>query len=367
MIELQGRYFDGKSSASVDARLVADNSGCTLHLDNADAITLDPAVIVVTDRVGNTPRRIAWGGVESFVTQDNDGADELQELSNPNFSSAAHWLESNLTIAIGAVITIALLYGAALWWGIPWAAREVAHQIPDSVSRQVASQTMETLDRIAFEPSQLDASRQNQLRGYLQSYDSFVGRIDFRAAPDIGANAFALPGGHIVITDELVCLAERDEEILGVYLHEVGHARGRHGEAMALQNSAWLVVLTLITGDISGVSDAIFTLPVIFGQSAFSRELETEADDYAIEALHRNQVSPAHLADALERMSDPAAQTYNPCTQADELAEAISGREPIDDPGADAEKSRAASWLNYLSTHPDTDERIKRMRASDNG
>ena len=365
MIHLQGRYYDGANSQGQEARLSVAAHQCTLHTGGTQRL-LDLRSVRVWDRVGNTPRRITWGGADSFVTSDNDSADTLQQQLNPNFSRMAHWLESNLTVAIASLVLIAAIYAVGLWWGIPYAARQVAYQIPESVSRQVASQTMNTLDEIAFEPSTLEVARQNELRAYLQAQDTFVGRIDFRASDHFGANALALPGGHFVITDELVCLAEHDEEILAVYLHEVGHARGRHGEAMALRNSAWLVVLTLITGDIGGVTDAIFTLPVVLGQMSFSRGLETEADDYAIAALQRLSIDPARLGDILERMSDPVFAGLNPCTEADAIAERrrqIADGRALDGDASD-EQADTQAWLKYLSTHPGVDERIERMRGA---
>jgi Zn-dependent protease with chaperone function len=131
----------------------------------------------------------------------------------------------------------------------------------------------------------------------------------------------------IVITDQLVALAGSDEEILAVYLQEVGHARGRHAETMAIQNSAWLVILALITGDVSGVSEALFALPVILGQMAFSRELEYAADDYAMARLLAAGISPDHLATLLVRLNQPDGRA--PATGAgDTVGETADGGDP---------------------------------------
>ncbi len=52
--------------------------------------------------------------------------------------------------------------------------------------------------------------------------------VEFRASPIIGANAFALPGGIVIVTDQLMQLAEHDDEILAVLAHEIGHVKHRH-------------------------------------------------------------------------------------------------------------------------------------------
>ena len=69
------------------------------------------------------------------------------------------------------------------------------------------------------------------------SSDPFI-RLEVRSAPQIGANAFALPSGIIVVTDELVALSEDDDELAAVIAHELGHVHHRHIMRTVIQNSA---------------------------------------------------------------------------------------------------------------------------------
>ena len=63
-------------------------------------------------------------------------------------------------------------------------------------------------------------------------------RLELRAGGAIGPNAFALPSGIIMVTDELVRIAEHPEEFESVLAHEAGHMVHRHSLRMLLQGSA---------------------------------------------------------------------------------------------------------------------------------
>lgn len=188
-----------------------------------------------------------------------------------------------------------------------------------------------------FKPSGLDQSMQDRLRRkfaelsvdlpYAQYY-----RLEFRESGYIGANAFAMPGGTIVITDDMVKLAETDEEVLAVLAHEIGHVELRHVMRQVLQGSAVAVAAATLAGDAATLSAAVTGLPAVLAQAKYSRDFETEADDFAFQLLHKHAMSPEAFATVMERL------------------ESECGCEP----GA----------LDFLSTHPVTSERIKRARAA---
>ncbi len=345
---IEGEFHDGQTSKSVPAQLLVNNRGARLVADQLE-IEISPADLLLSDRIGNTPRRIEWHNDGAFVTQDNAGTDRLHRLlPGGKVGRLAFGLESNLPFAIVALVSVALLLGSVMFWGIPTGARYLATQIPQSLAERAGNEVMAALDQIHLEPSTLSSERAEELRTYLASHDPFPPVISFRSAGEtIGPNAFALPGGFVVITDELIALAENDEQILAVYLHETGHARALHSETSVLTNSAWLVLLTLITGDINGMTETIFAVPVMLGNLAFSRELEREADDHAITELKALGLDPSLLADMLQRMTQGV-----PDTDTDMASEEASS------------SGEGDGLLDYLSTHPSTAERLKRIRAA---
>lgn len=100
----------------------------------------------------------------------------------------------------------------------------------------------------------------------------------FRNAEEVGPNAFALPSGTIVMLDQLVELADDDKEVLGVLAHELGHVERRHSARMMLQTSISGLALTWWLGD---VSTLLAAAPGVMLGAKYSRDMETEADEYA--------------------------------------------------------------------------------------
>ena len=156
--------------------------------------------------------------------------------------------------------------------------------------------------------------------------------IIFRKGRGIGPNAFALPDGTIIFTDEMVNLAEHDQELSAVLAHEIGHVVRRHGMRSIVQDSLLGFAILAITGDITGSSELFIGLPVLLTELAYSREFEREADAYALAYMQNHDIDRQHFANLMRRV------------------EKRSGA------GDDDGKKK---WVNYLSTHPMTEERLE--------
>jgi Zn-dependent protease with chaperone function len=240
-------------------------------------------------------------------------------------------------MAILATILCVFAAFSAYRWGVPLAADAAARFVPVSWALQSDRQVLAMLDRSWLEPSTLPQARKDALRAQFAALGQPAGEpgiwtLDFRAAPQVGANAFALPGGTIVMTDELVRLAGSDQEILAVLAHELGHVRHRHGLRMALQSTFVGVVVTAWLGDasaaIAGVSTALL-------ETRYSREFEREADAFAASMLKHNHLSPGLLASILQKLGAQHGKAEE------------GGRVP-----------------ELLSSHPPTRERIEALQAA---
>ena len=218
-------------------------------------------------------------------------------------------------------------------YGIPMLANAVAVRMPAVVTETLGNETLEALDRQVFMPSAISRERQQEIDGAFRRLRVPGGstasyRLEFRKSDAIGANAMALPSGAIVVTDGLVTLARDDREILGVLAHEAGHVEGRHGLRGILQNSFMGLVMAWVIGDVSSIAAAA---PAALLEANYSRELEREADAFAIRVLNANGIPLRYLANILRRL---------------ESASGASGM---------------GSALKYLSTHPTTPERIRQL------
>jgi Zn-dependent protease with chaperone function len=331
---LQGRFQDGRTSASLPAGLEIWIETRRLIVRLADRDKEYPLdAVEISPRVGRIPRRFEFPDGASFETEDNDAVDALlRAMGKARGARAAHRLESRAAWALAAALATTLIVWSLLAWGIPFLAERAAYAIPEEMEARLGRDSLETLDGLAFEPSRLDAARQAHVRRLFAALaDGTEGRrrLEFRAMKNQIANAFSLPGGLVVVTDRLVELADRDEELQAVLAHELGHAHHRHGLRSWLQDSVAVLVVASALGDISSISANVAALPAVLLETHYSRVFEIEADDYAAQTLAARGIDPIHLANALKKL------------EADQPSGAMPG---------------------FLSTHPSTEERAERLR-----
>lgn len=334
MIRVEGTLHDGQTSRAHAAALVfyADGS-LRLEREGRDQ-PLDFAALRVPDRLANTPRRIELPEGATFETVDNDGVDEALRLHGASRSTG--WLhrmeQRTLWVALATVVVVFAL-GIFAVRGIPALARSAAFALPSETTTLISQGTLELLDE-SFEPSELPEARRASLRAAFDAITAeepgeYAFELAFRRGEIFGANAFALPGGTVILTDELVELAEDDRELIGVLAHEVGHVVHRHGLRQAIQNSMVAVAIVLVVGDLSAASGFVAGLPAALAEARFSREFEIEADDHARAYLEFHGMDPAHLARILQRMED--------------------------------EQGDDGVSMGFLASHPATEERIERL------
>jgi Zn-dependent protease with chaperone function len=333
---LQGQYFDGIHPVGVPGVLVFEK-GKVAALTLPDISERYPLQrLSVSPRIGRADRFIYLPDGAQFQCPDHTVLDSLpQESPSEGFVA---WLEERWGIALAGVAIITAIMLAGYFYGLPAAANYVASRIPMATEQALGRQAIVWLDSNEwFKPTNLKQEKQKAilngfdiLRSDLPLKDYY--RLEFRNSAVIGPNAFALPGGTIVIIDAMVEASQSPEEVVAIVAHEMGHIELRHAMRSILQNSAIAVVATAITSDAASLSLAVGSMPALLAQTKYSREFETAADEYAFRLLKKHNYSPASFASIMERLSE------------------IHGKKP--------------QMINFISTHPVTEERIKRARTS---
>ena len=115
-------------------------------------------------------------------------------------------------------------------------------------------------------------------------------------------NAFALPGGHIVVTTSLMELADRPEEIAGVIAHEVAHVNKRHVFRKMISSAGPYLLCRLFMRDNSGPLGMLAGGSQLLVCQSFSQEYETEADDVGWQYMVAAHIDPRGLPDMLGRL-----------------------------------------------------------------
>ena len=298
-MKLSGRYYDGQS-----AQVLMVEAEFTMQGLKVCGKEYAHHEITISPKLGNTPRFVEFPDGTRLECQPQEAVNELdRRLGKKNHVSflEAHWLAVFASIAV----TVMFVWGS-MQYGVPALAKTVAMALPEEWVISSDEYTMEALDRAMFMPSSLSESRQQEIQlqfHQMKQVSATHAHLVFRSSRR-GANAFALPGGTVVMTDELVNLAENDQEILSVLGHELGHIKNRHSLRHSLEASVLTLVITAVTGDITGLNSIVVNLPVILMSMSYGRELESEADDFAYELMTNMEMDPIHFANIMERLHE---------------------------------------------------------------
>lgn len=146
-------------------------------------------------------------------------------------------------------------------------------------------------------------------------------------------NAFAVPGGQIVLTKGLIDKSETPDEVAGVLAHEMGHGIEMHPETGMLRNIGLAAAVQVILG--GGAGGGLANAGMVLAQLGYSRDAERQADRHAYELLKGADIAPRGLANFFTRVT----------------------KMETEDPGA-----AHAPAFNWLRTHPPAAERAKLAR-----
>jgi Zn-dependent protease with chaperone function len=332
--QFEARYYDGRSAAAHRVRASVAERRLAIEGEGV-AIEADVATVRVSERLERAPRLLTFADGSYLEVTDHAALDAALRSTGFRDSLVVRW-QNHLPMAIAALLAMLVIVWAGYFHGLPLLSSALAPMVPQTLEERVGSEAIQWLDTRLMKPSQLPAAQRERLAARFAQIvpdDGRRYRLEFRAS-GIGANALALPGGTVVVTDDLVRLTFDDDAVVGVMAHEIGHVAKRHFMRRVISSTITGAAATLIAGDASGLLSAI---PATLADLAYSRDMEREADVYAIELLAQHGIPIAPLADLLESME----------ASHQERAE---GDKQQDGPAAkEAPASSSPGWSEYLS------------------
>ena len=243
-----------------------------------------------------------------------------------------------LVVLIGAALLGLLVWGGiALIMQVPaafrWGVGKAIDAVPLSVDEKIGQAAIASMDLggARIQTPIVDQLCQTMLARLTPAANRNELRFRLRVIGNEQINAFALPGGEMVVFSGLLSRASGAEQVAGVLAHEMAHVSLRHGMLRMIQSFGIVSGMQLFLGDAGGLlalGKELFTLAAVNG---YSRHQEAEADAEALFMLARAGVDPQPFIRFFELLQ--------------------------------AEGQKTPALLGWLGTHPNPEERTAALRA----
>lgn len=300
-------YFDGNTATRRHVRLsIAEGKLHIRGTDVARQLALDS--LTIGEPLANAPRHIELPDGGRCEVPDAAALARMLSAAGICESSVVR-LQKRWSWALASFLFV-LVWGFCTYrWGLPEAARFLAHKVPPELSQKISHGVLRQLDDRYFKPSRLPEARQQQIReqatAVLGALETPPWRLHFRTSTSLGSNAFALPDGSIILLDPLVSQLD-DAELNAVIAHEIGHLVHRDALRLLIQNATVAFIVAAWLGDASSAAVGISSQLL---QTDYSREAELEADAFAARFLLRCCRSAEPLISSLGKLERAHGQS----------------------------------------------------------
>ena len=299
-----GQFYDGRTAEARAVDLTIEDDQLVL-VDASGSLVLRAAVASVglSEPFRKAPRMVNFSGGETL--QVNDAPEVTQALGAAGRPPplVARLQASWPLSAVASLLVVALLIYAYMV-GLPAGARWAAPSIPQQVQQRMGEALLELIDQRSLQSSKLPEARRSAIAGRFSAMAQAAApdspyRLEFRTArqQEDKINAFALPGGIIVLLDGLVDAADNDDQVIGVLGHELGHVVHHHSMQRLLQVVGLGALTGLAWGDFSGVAANV---PLVLGIFRYSRADERAADEFAVRLLRSGGLTAQPLIEFFE-------------------------------------------------------------------
>ncbi|MDX5419047.1 MAG: M48 family metallopeptidase [Hymenobacteraceae bacterium] len=330
-MRFEGKYYNGRSSKGIPAYITLRPDG--LHID-----------FFTDDEVG----AVHWETAGIHQSEFNDATTLLRYGKFPHqsisvvdkgFKEALHqhyrgaaFLKSgyNSVLSLGgsgiAVLAFSLLglLVAFIIWGVPALADRVAMFFPVSYERQLGEQLYLKM----LQGYQVDDEKTAALNEYINELNTGSDSPITAAVVNTDeVNAFAIPGGYVVVYEGILDKMEHHEELAALLGHELAHVQKRHSLRALTRSLSYYMLASLLFGDVSGVAAVLVDNASALRNLEYSRSLELEADREGLELLRRNGLNQQGMVMLMERL----------------------------------QSASESEMLAFFSTHPNTKDRIKAL------
>lgn len=324
--EWTGFYYDGRT-ANREAVTVTVGAEA-LQLRRADGSSIlwpFDGVRQTQGAFGNEQLRLEFGHdpVEALIVAE-DGLPEAIRAISPNAIRRVRPRQSTAKVVGGSIAALAV-GGLVYAWGAPIMTDWVTPKVPpswevslgESVVRQLAPTHRLCGDSLAH------ADLRRVIDRLLAAGPKSPYTFRLSVVRDTLVNAFAAPGGFVVMHSGLLSSAETPEQLAGVLAHELQHVLKRHSTRAIVREAPLRLALATVSG---GGMETAATVVGTIGALSYRRADEAEADREGMAMLEAAQVDPSGMVDFMRSLGK--------------------------------EDKAAPRFVRYLSSHPQTKDRV---------
>ena len=309
---VRGQGFYPGSSQMFDAELRLSDDGQLSLWDiqsGARLLSCERSSAQLDNNTGGSGRRITLEGGWLFLSDDEGVLSLVPERQEYALLRQLEEFRPRLIgICLAAVVAV-----WALWkYGLTILVAIAVLMTPDVVRTTMDTSTIKTLDFLMAEPSTLNPIAQQEMQtifekvgAQLEARDRRTINLQFRNMPGLGPNALALPGGTVILTDELVeQFGEDDDLIAGIIGHELAHYTQDHSLKQLYRSLSVYILIALIAGDVGPVLEDIALEGQLLLRLSYSREHEDDADRIGVRLSYAAGYNPRGLIHFFNELKD---------------------------------------------------------------
>ncbi len=311
----QGQLYEANSAAAQPIKWMIIGGELVVYLQEHNQLRLSRQQVSTSSWVPGTSRELVLEDGRLLVCEEDE---TLHTWLEDQQSDKISRMETSRGWIFASIVTIPLMVIATFGFILPGLAIAFSDHIPFSVKRIASQQTLISMDYTILNPSKLNEQEQQQ---YLSEFERVIDTLDtshpefnvqIRSSKRMGPNAFALPDGTIVFTDQLIALMDGDQALLNsILLHEIGHVEENHSMRLIAESLVSTLAISYFLGDLSGPLEALLGTGGAIAQNQFSQQHERAADNFALAQLQRLGRDPAEFAEAMEKLSQRTGEESN--------------------------------------------------------
>jgi beta-barrel assembly-enhancing protease len=327
-------YFDGLSSRAWTCKIDVRDEEILIQIDDTLKIISWKIKDIISKELTGSMLTLKYGKFphETIEIKGEKALDFYELIAKHTLRGKSNlfWYRKKTLVIITLIFSFVLLCFLSYWNLIPWLGEKATLLVPRDTEIQLGASIAENFKQTE-EVNEESSKLVNQLLDSLHVNEAYPIQITVINSETV--NAFALPGGQIFVYSGIIDKMKNYNELVALLSHEITHVTHQHSLKSLGRSAATSIFISGLFGDISGISAGIIDQANQLKQLRYSRELETEADQHGVDFMVKYKVSPEGMVELMKIL--------------------------------DAEGEKQDGFMKYLSTHPETKERIRTLNSNE--